>query len=76
MKTLWDIIVKVSNSKPLSIYEKENIKKCLDSSWEEFNKKNQEEIQKETIELANNYGFKNNSYSECSIFLKNLYKGY
>lgn len=76
MKTLWNIIVKVSNSKTISISEKENIKQCLDSSWEEFKKKNQEEIQKETIDLANNYGFKNSSYTECAIFLKNMYKSY
>ncbi len=76
MKSLWSALIRIFNSKPLSISEKDNIKKCLNYSWEEYKKRSKEEIQKETIDLAHNYGFKNNSYSECEIFLKNMYKSY
>lgn len=76
MKNLLNILIKVSKTNPISVTEKEEIKKAINSSWEEFKNKPQEVIEKETINLANNHGFINSNYSECCIFLKNLYKKY
>jgi uncharacterized protein YigE (DUF2233 family) len=72
MMNLFKLFKKVEEKEKI----KNEIKKVIDTSWKNFKNISEDEKKQETIKLAKNYGFHNEDYLECKIFLKNLYKNY
>jgi hypothetical protein len=55
---------------------KKDIKKIIDTSWSNYQNISKEELERETILLAQNHGFNSKDYSDCLFFLKKIYSDY